>query len=161
MKVANSIEDLRQEARRRVPRAIFEYADRGAYDEVTFRRNLADLAALELRQRVMIDVSQQQLSTTVLGERWRVLQPNDEPTSEDQLAVGPSGRGAGIWLLSDDADDRARLGAEVSAHLEHDVDGVDLLAWITPEADERGRWAAVSGSGIELRFRPGEALRYA
>ena len=70
--IANCIEDLRQEARRRVPRAIFEYADRGSYDEITFRRNLADLAALELRQRVMVDVSSQQLATTVLGEPWTI-----------------------------------------------------------------------------------------
>ena len=70
--IANSIEDLRQEARRRVPRAIFDYADRGSYDEVTFNRNLEDLAALQLRQRVMVDVSQQQLATTVLGEKWTI-----------------------------------------------------------------------------------------
>jgi L-lactate dehydrogenase (cytochrome) len=70
--VINSIEDLRQLARRRVPRAIFDYADRGSYDEITFNRNLADLAALELRQRVMIDVSSQQLSTTILGEEWAI-----------------------------------------------------------------------------------------
>ena len=35
----------------------------------------------------------------VLGERWQVLQPNAELAETDQLAVGPSGRGAGIWLL--------------------------------------------------------------
>lgn len=92
---------------------------------------------------------------TVLGERWQVLQPNAELTADDQLAVGPSGRGAGIWLLPADADARAHLGAEVSAFLEHEVEGIDLLAWITPEGDADGRWAAVSGSGIELRFRPG------
>jgi L-lactate dehydrogenase (cytochrome) len=72
MKVLNSIEDLRQEARRRVPRAIFDYADRGSYDEVTFHRNLDDLAKLEFRQRVMVDVSQQQLATTILGEDWSI-----------------------------------------------------------------------------------------
>lgn len=70
MTVLNSIEDLRQEARRQVPRAIFDYADRGSYDEVTFKRNLSDLAAIQLRQRVMVDVSAQRLSTTVLGEEW-------------------------------------------------------------------------------------------
>lgn len=70
MTVLNSIEDLRQEARRRVPRAIFDYADRGSYDEVTFNRNLSDLRDIQLRQRVMVDVSKQQLSTTVLGEEW-------------------------------------------------------------------------------------------
>jgi len=93
-----------------------------------------------------------------LGERWRVLQPNDEPTADDLLAVGPSGRGAGVWLLPDEPDARARLGAEVTAHLEHEVEGIDLLAWLTA-GEGRGRWAAVAGSGIELRFRPGEAVR--
>ncbi len=80
MTVLNSIEDLRQEARRRVPRAIFEYADRGSYDEVTFNRNLADLAALQFRQRVMVDVSKQQLSTTVMGEPWSI-----------PVGIGPTG----------------------------------------------------------------------
>src|SRR6187399_2438042 len=80
MTVLNSIEDLRQAARRRVPKAIFDYADRGSYDEVTFNRNLADLAAIQLRQRVMVDVSQQQLATTILGERWEI-----------PVGVGPTG----------------------------------------------------------------------
>jgi L-lactate dehydrogenase (cytochrome) len=80
MPVLNSIEDLRQLARRRVPRAIFDYADRGSYDEVTFDRNLADLRAIELRQRVMIDVSKQQLATSILGEEWTI-----------PLGIGPTG----------------------------------------------------------------------
>jgi L-lactate dehydrogenase (cytochrome) len=80
MPVANSIEDLRQEARRRVPRAIFDYADRGSYDEITYDRNLADLKALQFRQRVMVDVSQQQLATTILGEKWSI-----------PVGIGPTG----------------------------------------------------------------------
>src|SRR6188472_2710537 len=68
MTVLNTIEDLRQLARRRVPRAIFDYADRGSYDEITFNRNLSDLHAIQLRQRVMVDVSKQPLATPVLGE---------------------------------------------------------------------------------------------
>ena len=80
MSVLNSIEDLRQEARRHVPRAIFDYADRGSYDEVTFNRNLADLAALQLRQRVMVDVSRQQLATQILGEDWAI-----------PVGIGPTG----------------------------------------------------------------------
>src|SRR3982751_1398384 len=80
MPVINSIEDLRQLARRRVPRAIFDYADRGSYDEVTFDRNLADLKALTFRQRVMVDVSKQQLATTILGEEWTI-----------PVGIGPTG----------------------------------------------------------------------
>ena len=78
--IANSIEDLRQEARRRVPRAIFDYADRGSYDEITFDRNLADLKALQFRQRVMVDVSAQQLKTRILGEDWSI-----------PVGIGPTG----------------------------------------------------------------------
>jgi L-lactate dehydrogenase (cytochrome) len=69
MTIVNCIADLRALARRRIPKAIFEYADQGSYDEITYRRNRTDLAALSIRQRVMVDVSQQNLATTVLGER--------------------------------------------------------------------------------------------
>ncbi|MBC9177553.1 alpha-hydroxy acid oxidase [Pseudoroseomonas ludipueritiae] len=62
------IEDLRRIARRRIPRAIFDYADRGSYDEASLRANREDLAALKLRQRVMIDVSERTTATTMLGE---------------------------------------------------------------------------------------------
>ena len=78
--IINSIADLRELARRRIPRAIFDYADRGSYDEVTFGRNLSDFAAIKLRQRVMVDVSKQQLSTTVLGEDWTI-----------PVGIGPTG----------------------------------------------------------------------
>jgi L-lactate dehydrogenase (cytochrome) len=70
MRIHTSIEDLRATARRRVPRAIFDYADRGSYDELTLRRNRAALEALELRQRVMVDLSSRSTATTVLGEPW-------------------------------------------------------------------------------------------
>ena len=54
-------------AKRRVPRAFFEYADRGSYSERTLAANSADLDAIALRQRVMVDVSDRDLSTTILG----------------------------------------------------------------------------------------------
>ena len=49
-------EDLRQLAMRRVPRAIFDYVDRGSYDELTIRANRTALDRICLRQRVMVDV---------------------------------------------------------------------------------------------------------
>jgi L-lactate dehydrogenase (cytochrome) len=69
MRDVTCIEDLRQIHRRRVPRAFFEYADRGSYDEETLRANRADLTALKLRQRVMVDVSNRDTSTTILGQK--------------------------------------------------------------------------------------------
>ncbi|MGX5729067.1 alpha-hydroxy acid oxidase [Pseudoxanthomonas beigongshangi] len=61
-------EDLRRLAMRRAPRAIFDYVDRGSYDEHTLNGNRRALDALMLRQRVMIDVDQRSLATTMAGE---------------------------------------------------------------------------------------------
>jgi L-lactate dehydrogenase (cytochrome) len=68
MPVITNIEDLRRVARRRIPRAMFDYVDRGSYDELTLRANRADLDAIALRQRVLIDVSAVSLKTSLLGE---------------------------------------------------------------------------------------------
>ncbi|HEX6471519.1 MAG TPA: alpha-hydroxy acid oxidase [Streptosporangiaceae bacterium] len=65
---ATCVDDLRELARRRVPRAFFEYGDHGSYDQATMRANRGDLAAIRLRQRVGVDVSRRDLSTTILGE---------------------------------------------------------------------------------------------
>ena len=65
--IVNSIADLRELARRRIPGAIFEYADRGSYDELTVKRNRAALDALAFRQRVMVDVSNSVLATSLAG----------------------------------------------------------------------------------------------
>jgi L-lactate dehydrogenase (cytochrome) len=69
MKTVTSIADLRDIARRRVPRAFFDYADSGSYSEQTLRANRADLEAIKLRQRVLVDVSERDLTTTVLGRK--------------------------------------------------------------------------------------------
>ena len=63
------IEDLRQTARRKVPRAFFDYAEAGSYSQETLRANRADLERIKLRQRVLVDVSQRDLSTTIIGEK--------------------------------------------------------------------------------------------
>jgi L-lactate dehydrogenase (cytochrome) len=70
--ILNCIADLREVARSRIPRALFDYIDRGSYDELTWRRNRDDLRALQLRQRVMVDVSRVCTGTSVLGEHWNL-----------------------------------------------------------------------------------------
>jgi L-lactate dehydrogenase (cytochrome) len=69
MPTVTNIDDLRQLARRRVPRAFFDYADSGSYQEETLRANRADLEAIKLRQRVLVDVSSRSLATTVIGQK--------------------------------------------------------------------------------------------
>src|SRR5579862_7920905 len=68
MKTMTSIADLRETARRKVPRAFFEYADGGSYAEETLRANRADLERISLRQRVLVDVADRSTSTRILGE---------------------------------------------------------------------------------------------
>src|SRR5713226_7330137 len=68
MPVVTNVEDLRQLAKKRVAKAIFDYVDRGSYDEATLRANRADLESLTLRQRVAIDVDRRSLRTTMAGQ---------------------------------------------------------------------------------------------
>ena len=62
------IEDLRQVARRKVPRAFFDYAETGSYAQDTLAANRADLERIRLRQRVLVDVAARSTATTILGE---------------------------------------------------------------------------------------------
>src|SRR6195256_4461282 len=68
MKHITCIEDLRQLHMRKVPKAFFDYADRGSYSEDTLRANRDDLQQIKFRQRILVDVSKRDLSTTILGE---------------------------------------------------------------------------------------------
>ncbi|WP_313433782.1 FMN-dependent L-lactate dehydrogenase LldD [Novosphingobium sp.] len=67
--ITASIPDFREAARRKLPRFLFEYIDGGSYAEATLRRNVSDLADLALRQRVLRDVSQLDLSTELFGQK--------------------------------------------------------------------------------------------
>jgi len=69
MKTVTNIADLRALHRRRVPRAFFDYADSGSYEEETLHANRADLERLKLRQRVLVDVSKRSMATTIVGQK--------------------------------------------------------------------------------------------
>lgn len=75
-----NVADLRELAKRRVPRAFFEYADRGSYDEVTLRANRAAFERIALRQRVMGNVDHRSLATDIVGQ-----------TVSMPLAIAPTG----------------------------------------------------------------------
>ncbi|HEU4644051.1 MAG TPA: alpha-hydroxy acid oxidase [Burkholderiales bacterium] len=68
MPVVTNIADLRRMAQKRVAKAVFDYVDRGSYDEQTMRANRADLEALHFRQRVAIDVDQRSTRSTMAGQ---------------------------------------------------------------------------------------------
>src|SRR5512140_2384911 len=68
MKHITCIEDLRELHKRRVPKAFFDYCDRGSYAEETLRANRDDMQHIKFRQRILVDVSKRDTSTTILGE---------------------------------------------------------------------------------------------
>ncbi len=72
MRTITCIEDLRQVARRKVPRAFFDYAEAGSYSQQTLRANREDIERIKLRQRILVDVSQRTLATTIVGQPARL-----------------------------------------------------------------------------------------
>ena len=68
MKAITCIEDLRQLAHRKVPRAFIDYAESGSYAEQTLHANCADLARITFRQRILHNVADRSTRTTILGE---------------------------------------------------------------------------------------------
>ncbi len=69
MSIISSVEDLRQLARKKVPRMFYDYADSGSWTESTYRRNETDFQAIELRQRVAVDVANRGTQSTMLGRK--------------------------------------------------------------------------------------------
>ncbi len=66
--VITCIEDLKNLARRRVPRMFFDYADSGAWSESTYQANEADFAGIKFRQRVAVNMENRSIATTMVGE---------------------------------------------------------------------------------------------
>lgn len=69
MQSAANVRDLREIARRRLPKGVFDYVDGGAEDEVTYRRNEQDFHNWEFAPTVMRDVSAIDTSSRVLGRK--------------------------------------------------------------------------------------------
>jgi hypothetical protein len=104
----------------------------------------------------------------ILAQSWRVLQPSEERPDEAELAVSPTARAAGVYLLAGEPE-RSRRHALLRAELA-DTEGVDLIAWLAtpggeplpPAGPERQSLpdcqAVIERDGAELRFHPGSAV---
>jgi isopentenyl diphosphate isomerase/L-lactate dehydrogenase-like FMN-dependent dehydrogenase len=99
---AYNIEDLRQLARRRLPRGIFEYVDRGTEDELALRNNREAFERVKLVPRVLNDVSRIDQGISLFGR------PMSMP-----IAVGATGGAALVWHDGDIALARAAAAANV------------------------------------------------
>ena len=64
-----TIAELKKLAQRRVPKMFFQYADSGSWTESTYNANEADFAKIKLRQRVLVDMSDRSLETTMGGQK--------------------------------------------------------------------------------------------
>jgi L-lactate dehydrogenase (cytochrome) len=64
-----TIADLKERARRRVPKMFFDYADSGAWTEGTYRANEEDFSKIKLRQRVLVDMTNRTLESEMVGEK--------------------------------------------------------------------------------------------
>jgi hypothetical protein len=104
----------------------------------------------------------------LMHAHWHVLQPNDPHPEHAQLAVSPTARAAGVYVLAEDERGR-RIHADVRDRLAK-LDGIELTAWL----EEAGRpvdrtgpgaptgdrvEAVIERDGRQLRFRPGAHVR--
>lgn len=99
---AFNIADLRAIARRRLPKGIFEFVDRGAEDEVSLRNNRAAFDRIRLRPRVLVDVSRRNQEITLFGHRQKM-----------PIAIAPTGAAGILWHEGEIALARAAAAAGI------------------------------------------------
>lgn len=126
---AATIEDLRQIAKRRTPRSVFDYTDGSAEDESSLRRSRELWQSVELKANVLRDISDVDLSTTILGEQSAMpfaLAPTGFTRMmnyQGETAVGHEANNAGIpYSLSTmgttSIEDVARLTPDVPRYFQ-------------------------------------------
>ena len=83
---AYNIFDLREIARRRLPKGIFEFVDRGTEDEVALRNNRAAFERIRLKPRTLVDVSRRNQGITLFGQSHQM-----------PIAIAPTGTAGLMW----------------------------------------------------------------
>lgn len=97
-----NIDDLRLAAKRRLPRGIFEYVDRGTEGEVSLRENRAAFDRIRILPRVLEDVSARTTETTLFGKAQSMpmaiapMSPAGLLWHEGELALARAAKAAGI-----------------------------------------------------------------
>ena len=81
-----NIFDLRAAAKKRLPRGVFEFVDRGTEDEVALANNRAAFERLKLKHRALVDMPDRTMATTLFGK------PSSMP-----LAIAPTGVAGMCW----------------------------------------------------------------
>jgi (S)-mandelate dehydrogenase len=81
-----NIDDMREVARKRLPKGVFEYVDRGAEDELALANNRDGFKRLKLRTRFLVDLSDRDMGIDLLGGR-----------AELPMAISPTGIAGLCW----------------------------------------------------------------
>src|SRR5215217_6570731 len=105
---------------------------------------LSDHALILVSDHAQTPVAEPLPLAELLESEWRVLQPNSETIAGTEVAVGPTSRAGGVYLLTDGR--RRERASRRIRDLLRGTDGVDLVTWL--EGDE----AVVARRGDELRF---------
>jgi isopentenyl diphosphate isomerase/L-lactate dehydrogenase-like FMN-dependent dehydrogenase len=99
---AYNIFDLREIARRRLPKGLFEFVDRGTEDEVSLRNNRAVFERIRLKPRTLVDVSARSQEITLFGVKHRM-----------PLVIAPTGVAGLLWYEGEIALARAAAEAGI------------------------------------------------
>src|SRR6202167_2754072 len=78
--------DLREAAKRRLPKAVFEFVDRATEDELALRNNRAAFEQIKLKHRALVDVSGRSTKTTLFGKEISL-----------PMAIAPTGAAGLCW----------------------------------------------------------------
>ncbi len=120
------VEDFRAAARRRLPRGVFEFIDRGAERELALQENVAAFRRLKLKARFMVDLSDRDMGTELFGRRVPV-----------PLAIAPTGIAGLCWHQGELA--LARAAAEAGVPFTLAAASITSMETIAREAGGR-RW---------------------
>ena len=98
---AYDIADLREQARQRLPRGVFEFFDRGNGDEVALANNRAAFERIKLNPHMLVDTSRRSQHISLFGK-----------TQAMPVVVGPTGSAGLAWYEGEVALARAASGRQ-------------------------------------------------
>jgi isopentenyl diphosphate isomerase/L-lactate dehydrogenase-like FMN-dependent dehydrogenase len=118
--------DMRNAARRHLPKALFDFVDRGAERDVALAENAAAFARIKLRQRVLVDLSRREMGTELFGKR--VAMP---------VVIAPTGIAGLLWYQGELA--LARAAAEAGIPFTLTANSITPMETVAQHAAGR-RW---------------------
>jgi len=99
---AHNIFDLRDMAKRRLPKWLFEFVDRGTEEEVALRNNREAFERIRFSPRMLVDVSGRKLDTTIYGKEHKM-----------PIGIAPTGAAGMMWYKGELALARAARDAGI------------------------------------------------